>query len=103
MALTRHVSLSSRPSSKFVWVVWFSAGTQSRTLPSSPALASISPVHVSRGARMLDWPGSTAWAPSYYVDGLCVLDERRQIRDLALFAMCLDAPELQLVLADVGG
>lgn len=52
---------------------------------------------------MLDWPGSTAWAPSYYVDGLCVLDERRQIRDLALFAMCLDAPELQLVLADVGG
>jgi hypothetical protein len=46
IVLTRHVSLSSSPSSKLC-VVWFSAGTQSRTLPSSPAVASISPGNVS--------------------------------------------------------
>ena len=44
MCLTRHVSLSSNPSSPNVaGCVWFSDGTQRRILPSSPALPRSSP------------------------------------------------------------
>lgn len=103
MAFTRHVSLSSRPSSKLVCVVWFSAGTQSRTLPSSPALASISPASVSRAARVQGWHTNTSWTPSYYVDGLRVLYERREVSDLALFPMRLDVPELFHLSAEAHG
>lgn len=75
MCLTRHVSLSSRPSSKLVWCVWFSVGTHSKMLPSSPADARTSPAH----GQMLwiiasDRP--TSWTPSDYVHCLRVFDER---------------------------
>lgn len=36
----------------------------------------------------------TTWTPAHYIDGLRVLDERGQVRDLALLAVRLDAPEL---------
>jgi len=93
IAFTRQVSLSSRPSSKLC-VVWFSAGTQSSTFPSSPALASISPTicqrHPTGGVQ--SW--RTSWTPSHNIDSLGMLYESGEIGDLALVTVRLDVPEL---------
>ena len=39
--------------------------------------------------------GRTSWTPPDYIDGLGVLDERREVRNLAFLAVAFDVPELR--------
>ena len=99
MCLTRHVSLSSSPFSPKLPCVWFSAGTHSRTLPSSPALPRSSPENGGQSKKVRTrWEGGeigTSRAPPYDINCLGVLNESREIDYFAVFTGCFDLPELR--------
>lgn len=76
MCLTLQLSLSSRPSSPNVGVwLWVSEGTQRRTFPSSPAVASISPRQPLMALKQDAIASSkrTFWSESNDIDGLRML------------------------------
>lgn len=96
IVFTLHTSFSSPASSPIrACRAGFSEGTQSKTLPSSPAEPSISPgwcqyLRVEKGYAM-----STSRTPSDNVDGLCVFDERRKILDSPIISTAFESPKLK--------
>lgn len=70
-------------------------------LPSSPALASSSPVVHERNVPCRIYSKLTPWTPSHYIDGLCVLDQSGKVSNLSLIAVCLDVPKLPDISAKI--
>lgn len=118
MCLMRQVSLSSRASSPKagVWE-WVSDGTQSKVLPSSPALASISPkyfqpllIRISEGVlpRGANRTTLTAWVCcNTFSNGFgnfpdTYFYECSKVCDISLFSIPLHFPQPDIIVSASG-
>lgn len=96
ICLILQVSLSPACSSP-IGAMDASAGTHSRTLPSSPADASISPKIPSQFRNPwyhTDQRRRTFWRETHNIDRLRMSRQSRQVGDLSIVSMGFDAPEL---------